>query len=259
MISVALGDGLGRAAGRLRRRASLVGRGYEFVAITAVVLGGVVLGGGRGWIVAAVAGAFVLEALFLLLNIAGVPVVTARRRAGRHHHRRRRLLGPRVPLPPPRRGPTDFSRPGEETRRARWAPRCPHHLPSLPRASLELTKKQRRLAMRRSLKIATTSVALVGLFALAGCTTDPNVAPPDSSAEPSRRRRRERMVRPGAVRHPDGTARSRARRAGGRALPAVHRRRDGRHVAVREHRARRRPASPTRRSRTRGARPAGSR
>jgi ribose transport system substrate-binding protein len=39
--------------------------------------------------------------------------------------------------------------------------------------------------MRRSLKIATTSVALVGLFALAGCTTDPNVAPPDSSAEPT--------------------------------------------------------------------------
>lgn len=49
-----------------------VGTGYEFTAITAVVLGGVVLGGGRGWIVAAVAGAFVLEALFLLLNIAGV-------------------------------------------------------------------------------------------------------------------------------------------------------------------------------------------
>jgi ribose transport system permease protein len=50
-----------------------VGRGYEFIAITAVVLGGVVLGGGRGWIVAAAAGAFVLEAVFLLLNIAGVP------------------------------------------------------------------------------------------------------------------------------------------------------------------------------------------
>lgn len=50
-----------------------VGRGYEFVAITAVVLGGVVLGGGRGWIVAAAAGAFALEALFMLLNIAGVP------------------------------------------------------------------------------------------------------------------------------------------------------------------------------------------
>jgi len=50
-----------------------VGRGYEFIAITAVVLGGVVLGGGRGWIVAAAAGAFVLEALFLVLNISGVP------------------------------------------------------------------------------------------------------------------------------------------------------------------------------------------
>ena len=50
-----------------------VGRGYEFIAITAVVLGGVVLGGGRGWVVAAVAGAFALETLFTLLNVAGVP------------------------------------------------------------------------------------------------------------------------------------------------------------------------------------------
>ena len=50
-----------------------VGRGYEFTAITAVVLGGVVLGGGRGWVVAAAAGAFALEALFILLNFAGVP------------------------------------------------------------------------------------------------------------------------------------------------------------------------------------------
>jgi len=49
-----------------------VGRGYEFIAITAVVLGGVVLGGGRGWVVAAVAGAFALEALFTLLNFADV-------------------------------------------------------------------------------------------------------------------------------------------------------------------------------------------
>ena len=50
-----------------------VGNGYEFIAITAVVLGGVVLGGGRGWVVAAVAGAFTLEALFTLLNFADVP------------------------------------------------------------------------------------------------------------------------------------------------------------------------------------------
>ncbi|SDT34312.1 ABC transporter permease [Microterricola viridarii] len=50
-----------------------VGRGYEFIAITAVVLGGVVLGGGRGWVVAAAAGAFALEALFTLLNFYDVP------------------------------------------------------------------------------------------------------------------------------------------------------------------------------------------
>jgi ribose transport system permease protein len=49
-----------------------VGLGYEFQAITAVVLGGVVLGGGRGWIVAAAAGAFALEALFKVLNFVGV-------------------------------------------------------------------------------------------------------------------------------------------------------------------------------------------
>lgn len=50
-----------------------VGLGYEFIAITAVVLGGVTLGGGRGWIIGALAGAFVLETLFRLLNIMDVP------------------------------------------------------------------------------------------------------------------------------------------------------------------------------------------
>ncbi|MFC3298137.1 ABC transporter permease [Arthrobacter agilis] len=49
-----------------------VGRGYEFTAITAVVLGGVVLGGGRGWVLSAAAGAFALELLFTLLNFVGV-------------------------------------------------------------------------------------------------------------------------------------------------------------------------------------------
>ncbi|MFD9600474.1 ABC transporter permease [Streptomyces sp. NBC_01224] len=48
------------------------GRGYEFEAITAVVLGGVVLGGGRGSVLAAMAGAFSLQALFTLLNLQGV-------------------------------------------------------------------------------------------------------------------------------------------------------------------------------------------
>lgn len=49
-----------------------VGNGYEFTAITAVVLGGVVLGGGRGWVLSAAAGAFALELLFTLLNFVGV-------------------------------------------------------------------------------------------------------------------------------------------------------------------------------------------
>lgn len=49
-----------------------VGSGLEFDAITACVLGGVVLGGGRGSVVAAMAGALTLEALFTLLNLQGV-------------------------------------------------------------------------------------------------------------------------------------------------------------------------------------------
>ncbi len=50
-----------------------VGQGYEFTAITAVVLGGVVLGGGRGTVLGALTGAFTLEALFTLLNFTTVP------------------------------------------------------------------------------------------------------------------------------------------------------------------------------------------
>jgi ribose transport system permease protein len=45
-----------------------VGNGLEFTAITAVVLGGVVLGGGRGTVLAAMAGALTLEGLFTLFN-----------------------------------------------------------------------------------------------------------------------------------------------------------------------------------------------
>lgn len=50
-----------------------VGQGLEFTAITAVVLGGVVLGGGRGWIVAAMAGALTVETLFRLFNQLDLP------------------------------------------------------------------------------------------------------------------------------------------------------------------------------------------
>ncbi|SDU61420.1 ABC transporter permease [Jiangella alkaliphila] len=50
-----------------------VGQGLEFTAITAVVLGGVALGGGRGSVVAAMAGALTLEALFVLFNQLSMP------------------------------------------------------------------------------------------------------------------------------------------------------------------------------------------
>jgi ribose transport system permease protein len=52
---------------------SQVGDGMEFVAITAVVLGGVVLGGGRGAVLAAIAGALTVESLFTLFTQLSVP------------------------------------------------------------------------------------------------------------------------------------------------------------------------------------------
>jgi ribose transport system permease protein len=48
------------------------GLGLEFDAITACVLGGVVLGGGRGSVVAAMGGALTLEALFTWMNLQGI-------------------------------------------------------------------------------------------------------------------------------------------------------------------------------------------
>ena len=49
------------------------GAGDEFQAISAVILGGAVLGGGRGAVIPAMAGALTLEALFTLLNLLGLP------------------------------------------------------------------------------------------------------------------------------------------------------------------------------------------
>lgn len=50
-----------------------VGQGLEFVAITAVVLGGVVLGGGRGTVVAAMAGALTYQAIDRLFTQLDLP------------------------------------------------------------------------------------------------------------------------------------------------------------------------------------------
>jgi len=49
-----------------------VGQGLEFAAITAVVLGGVALGGGRGSVVGAMLGALTLKLLFTLFNFYAV-------------------------------------------------------------------------------------------------------------------------------------------------------------------------------------------
>ncbi len=90
-----------------------VGSGYEFAAITAVVLGGVVLGGGRGWVLSAAAGAFALELLFLLLSSLGIPstwrdtvqgliIIAAVALAGRAWQGALRLGRPRGPTTPAR-------------------------------------------------------------------------------------------------------------------------------------------------------------
>ena len=49
------------------------GAGFELQAISAAVLGGAVLLGGRGSMMAAIGGALALEALFTLLNLLGLP------------------------------------------------------------------------------------------------------------------------------------------------------------------------------------------
>ena len=51
-----------------------VGRGYELDSIVAAVIGGVVLSGGRGSIVGALLGAFILVLVFNIIVIVGLPV-----------------------------------------------------------------------------------------------------------------------------------------------------------------------------------------
>ena len=52
------------------------GEGYELQAITAAVLGGAQLLGGRGSVLATIAGALTLTAIFTLLNVVGLPKPT---------------------------------------------------------------------------------------------------------------------------------------------------------------------------------------
>jgi ribose transport system permease protein len=103
-----------------------VGSGYEFQAITAVVLGGVVLGGGRGWVLSAAAGAFALELLFSFLNfqeiestwrntVQGLIIILAVALAARAWSFGRRPSRTTQPAPPaPAPSPTS-AHPGTET------------------------------------------------------------------------------------------------------------------------------------------------
>lgn len=86
-----------------------VGQGLEFSAITAVVLGGVVLGGGRGTVIGAMGGAFTLQALYTLFNQLALPstirpaaqgliIIAAVAYSARERRFTRR---PREPAPPP--------------------------------------------------------------------------------------------------------------------------------------------------------------
>ena len=64
-----------------------VGEGYELQAITAAVLGGAQLLGGRGSVPAAIAGALTLTAIFTLLNFLGLPQPVRQVVQGAHPHR----------------------------------------------------------------------------------------------------------------------------------------------------------------------------
>ncbi|MEE6297331.1 ABC transporter permease [Georgenia wangjunii] len=88
-----------------------VGQGMEFTAITAVVLGGVLLGGGRGWIVGAMAGALTYQLLERLLvqlampstlnpTIQGVIIIAAVAFAASSSRTRRRRTAPQTPSEP---------------------------------------------------------------------------------------------------------------------------------------------------------------
>lgn len=122
-----------------------VGGGYEFTAITAVVLGGVVLGGGRGWVLSAAAGAFALELLFSLLNFVGVAstwrdtvqgviIIVAVAAAGRAWTAGRR---PRraTPQSPPGTPQSDPGTPQSAAATTQFPPGAPQSEPGTPRAS----------------------------------------------------------------------------------------------------------------------------
>ena len=158
-----------------------VGPGYEFTAITAVVLGGVVLGGGRGWVLSAAAGAFALRAAVHAPQLPRRRVDLARHRAGRHHHRRRRRCR-RASAPGARRAPKP--QPGRDDP-TRPTP-THHHCPPGHRSQEKMMRMRSILTMARR----WPRRPLLGPRPPAAPTsTDPTGRRPGRGAERDRRRR----------------------------------------------------------------------
>ena len=78
-----------------------VGQGYEFIAITAVVLGGVVLGGGRGWVHLRRGRRHRPRPALHAAQLPRRPLDLEGHRAGRDHHPRRRPGRTRLELGQP--------------------------------------------------------------------------------------------------------------------------------------------------------------
>ena len=143
-----------------------VGQGYEFQAITAVVLGGVVLGGGRGWVLSAAAGAFALELLLALLTfrdvestwrntVQGIIIILAVAASARAW-----TLGRRPPSP---------SGDPLNRHRNRGGPHCPATIPAGHR-------HRRTLMRRKSIRgpLAVTAALLLAVLTACSQTSEPN-------------------------------------------------------------------------------------
>ena len=171
-----------------------VGQGYEFQAITAVVLGGVVLGGGRGWVLSAAAGAFALELLLALLTfrdvestwrntVQGIIIILAVAASARAWTLGRRPSGD----PSGRRTATAVD-------------------PTVLTPSTGGHRHRRTLMRRKSIRGAVAVAAAVLLAVLTACseTSEPTTGDDPAATEPTEEEtdggERDRVVRPSALR-----------------------------------------------------------
>ena len=223
--------------------------GYEFAAITAVVLGGVVLGGGRGWVLSAAAGAFALELLFTLLTFLGRPVDLAGHRPGRHHHRRRRRC---------RRAPGSVGRRRDSTAPTDHPPHRTPHEPDTHQPARARTQERTDARSHHGRRSRPPQLAVLTWRAAAPTSRTDRRPAADRRGE---RRRRHAAASGSSRRTYDEQDQQRSATFEGDPKQPWLQYIDGEMtdtVEVRRPTAPRRSASPTPRSATRGARPAGS-